>query len=111
MMRWLLLVAAGTGLALERGLRFGRPGPASALVRAGMWLRLTMLLRMVVSAADGGGALRARLTGPQGSGILTSMAHANGVMIVPEDRAAVAPGETLQALLLDDPHHVAEAPF
>jgi len=57
------------------------------------------------------GALVARLTGPQGSGILTSMARANALLIVPEDRPAVAVGEVLQALVLDDPHHVAEAPF
>ena len=53
----------------------------------------------------------ARLTGPQGSGILTSMARANALLIVPEDRPTVAAGETLPALLLDDPSHVAEAPF
>src|SRR5205809_745149 len=73
--------------------------------------RLRHVLRAVVSPADGAGALTARLTGPQGSGILTSMARANALLIVPEDRASVAPGETLRALLLDDPHHVAEAPF
>src|SRR6266550_2794351 len=52
-----------------------------------------------------------RMPGPQGSGILTSMARANALLIVPEDRLSVAAGETLAALLLDDPHHVAEAPF
>src|SRR5207249_4978305 len=74
--------------------------------------RLGHFLRAVVKpAGSGGGALTARLTGPQGSGILTSMARANALLIVPEDRASVAAGETLSALLLDDPHHVAEAPF
>jgi hypothetical protein len=33
------------------------------------------------------------------------------LLIVPEDRPAVTAGETLSALVLDDPHHVAEAPF
>ena len=52
-----------------------------------------------------------RLTGPQGSGILTSMARANALLIVPEDRQAVSAGEVLSAILLDDPEHVAEPPF
>lgn len=73
--------------------------------------KLRHFLRAVVTADGAGGALTARLTGPQGSGILTSMARANALLIVPEDRSSVAPGETLTALLLDDPHHVAEAPF
>jgi molybdopterin molybdotransferase len=73
--------------------------------------RLRHFLRAVVQPEGAGGALVARLTGPQGSGILTSMARANALLIVPEDRAVVTAGETLTALLLDDPHHVAEAPF
>ena len=71
--------------------------------------RLRHFLRAVVRPE--GGTLVARLTGPQGSGILTSMARANALLIVPEDRAEVSAGEALTALLLDDPHHVAEAPF
>jgi len=43
----------------------------------------------------------ARLTGAQGSGILTSMSLANGLAIVPEDRAAVKKGETVQVMMLD----------
>ena len=73
--------------------------------------KLRHFLRAVVSANPDTGTLGARLTGPQGSGILTSMARANALLIVPEDRPAVAPGETLHAILLDDPHHVAEPPF
>src|SRR3989454_7776341 len=74
--------------------------------------KLRDFLRAVVKpGGSGGGALTARLTGPQGSGILTSMARANALLIVPEDRASVAAGATLPALLLDDPHHVAEVPF
>ena len=74
--------------------------------------KLRHFLRAVVQPeGSAGGALAARLTGPQGSGILTSMARANALLIVPEDRPTVAAGETLAALLLDDPHHVAEAPF
>jgi len=73
--------------------------------------KLRHFLRVVVSAGESGGPLTARLTGPQGSGILTSMARANALLIVPEDMPAVSAGATLQALLLDDPHHVAEPPY
>ncbi len=62
-------------------------------------------LRAVVAEGE------ARLTGPQGSGILTSMARANALLIVPADMPAVAAGTELDALLLDDPQHVAEPPY
>jgi molybdopterin molybdotransferase len=71
--------------------------------------RLTHFLRAVVTEEDG--RLRARLTGPQGSGILTSMARANALLIVPAERDEVAAGEELRGLLLDDPVHVEEPPF
>lgn len=61
--------------------------------------RLTHFYRAIVTAhADG--TLSARLTGPQGSGILTSMSLANALLIVPEDRGTVDAGERLSALLL-----------
>ena len=43
----------------------------------------------------------ARLTGPQGSGILTSMSLANGLVIVPEDRAELKAGEMARVIMLD----------
>jgi molybdopterin molybdotransferase len=43
----------------------------------------------------------ARTTGPQGSGILTSMSLANGLVVVPEDRAEMKAGETVQTIMLD----------
>ena len=43
----------------------------------------------------------ARVTGPQGSGILTSMSRANGLVIVPEDIDAVEQGEKVKVLMLD----------
>lgn len=43
----------------------------------------------------------ARLTGPQGSGILTSMAKANGLAVVPEEKSKVNKGDLLQVLMLD----------
>ncbi len=65
-------------------------------------------LRVIVTS---GSPPKAQLTGPQGSGILTSMTKANALLIVPENRTEVAAGETLDALILDDPHHVAAPPF
>jgi len=43
----------------------------------------------------------ARLTGPQGSGILTSMSLANGLVTIPEDRTELKAGETAQVIMLD----------
>jgi molybdopterin molybdotransferase len=48
-----------------------------------------------------GGGYFARLTGPQGSGILTSMALANGLAIVPEDKPGVKPGDVVEVMMLD----------
>ena len=63
--------------------------------------RLTHFLRAIVTpCADG--VLSARLTGPQGSGILTSMSLANALLIVPRERPEVAAGEQLTALLLTE---------
>ena len=43
----------------------------------------------------------AQVTGAQGSGILTSMALANGLIIIPEDKKTIAAGETVQVIMLD----------
>jgi molybdopterin molybdotransferase len=43
----------------------------------------------------------ARVTGPQGSNILTSMSQANGLVIVPEDKPVVKPGEVVDVIMLD----------
>ncbi len=48
-----------------------------------------------------GGRYMARITGPQGSGILTSMSQANGLVIVPEDSSGVKDGDTVKVLMLD----------
>jgi molybdopterin molybdotransferase len=61
---------------------------------------LTHFLRAVVTAE--GGELRARLTGPQGSGLLTSMARANALLVVPPERDRMEGGELAVALLLHD---------
>ena len=48
-----------------------------------------------------GGQFYARLTGPQGSGILTSMSLANGLVVIPEDKAEVKAGEVVNVMMLD----------
>jgi molybdopterin molybdotransferase len=55
--------------------------------------------RVIVEKREG--QYFAKLTGPQGSGILTSMSSANGLAIVPEDRAKITAGEKIQVLMLD----------
>jgi molybdopterin molybdotransferase len=55
--------------------------------------------RAIVRQRDG--RWYAALTGPQGSGILTSMAEANALAIVPEDVPGVQPGDEVEAILLD----------
>ncbi len=62
--------------------------------------RLTHFLRAVIRETPEG--WRARLTGPQGSGILTSMARANALLIVPEGVEELPAAATLSALLLDE---------
>jgi len=70
--------------------------------------RLTHFLRGIIR--DDGGTLKAKLTGPQGSGILTSMAKANALLVIPEGRDAVLPGETVTAILLGDAQAFAAQP-
>ena len=97
---------------LGHTLPFRRTVPVVVAEAITLGPRLRHYLRATVSAgASPGDPLSARLTGPQGSGILTSMARATALLIVPEDMPAVAAGTTLQALVLDDPHHVAEPPY
>ena len=59
--------------------------------------------RAIVTRGEDG-RWHARLTGPQGSGILTSLALANGLAICPEDRERVAAGEEVDVLMLDWEH-------
>jgi molybdopterin molybdotransferase len=78
-----------------------RPIPVVLEEPVSLGARLTHFLRAVVSiGADG--VATARLTGPQGSGILTSMSLANALLVVPEDRNRVEAGERLNALPLSE---------
>jgi molybdopterin molybdotransferase len=55
--------------------------------------------RAIIEKRDG--HYYARLTGPQGSGILSSMSLANGLVVIPEEKEMVNKGDTVQALMLD----------
>ncbi len=60
-------------------------------------------LRAIVEQ-DEGCRYTARLTGPQGSGILSSMVRANGLAIIPEGaHPAVRAGTTVRVMMLDWP--------
>jgi molybdopterin molybdotransferase len=61
---------------------------------------LTHFMRGVVEWGEH--APVAHLTGPQGSGLLTSMARANALLVIPPERTVVRAGETVRALLLGD---------
>lgn len=71
--------------------------------------RLQHFLRAVVS--EGPDGPEARLTGPQGSGILTSMIAANALLIIPEGQFETPAGSAAHVLRLDDPVHTAEPGF
>lgn len=58
-------------------------------------------IRVVVEKRVGG--YTARMTGEQGSGILTSVARANGLLIIPEDVTLVRQGESVDVQMLDWP--------
>ncbi len=60
---------------------------------------LTHFLRALVTESG-----EARLTGPQGSGLLTSMAMAQGLLIVPHDVAYLAAGASAPVMLLQPGH-------
>ena len=61
---------------------------------------LTHYLRVVLSDGPEGETV-ARLTGPQSSGMLTSMAAADALVVIPPAETTVIPGSRLSAILLD----------
>ena len=71
--------------------------------------KLQHFLRGVVT--EGPNGTEARLTGPQGSGILTSMVKANALLVVPEGQHETRAGEVVQALPLHLPLHQADPGF
>ena len=80
---------------------FRRPVPVRLEEAVTIGAKLTHFLRGVARVQEDG-TLSARLTGPQGSGILTSMVAANALLIVPPERPRIEAGETVNALLLGD---------
>lgn len=99
--------------AIRRLLGHTKPFRRAVSVRVDETLKTPAPLMhfLRVRIREEGGGLVATLTGPQGSGMLSSMASAEALLIVPEDVDAVAPGETLQAILLGESVHVEDAPY
>ncbi|HEX5818312.1 MAG TPA: gephyrin-like molybdotransferase Glp [Gemmatimonadales bacterium] len=89
---------AGQPLPFRRAVRVRAAEPIS------LKPKLQHFLRAVVTPTAEG--FEARLTGPQGSGILTSMVKANALLVVPEGQHDTPVGDWLDAILLDDPVHV-----
>ena len=54
---------------------------------------------IVSNAADG--SLTVRTTGNQGSGVLSSMAQANGLIVLHHQQGHVAPGDTVDVMMFD----------
>jgi molybdopterin molybdotransferase len=61
---------------------------------------LTHFMRAVLEWREDGPW--AHLTGPQGSGLLTSMARADALLVIPAERTVVRPGESVKALFLGE---------
>jgi len=90
-------------------LPFRRTAPVRTAEHIILKPKLQHFLRAVVSGTPSGP--EARLTGPQGSGILTSMVRANALLIIPEGQHETPAGSVVPALRLDDPVHTAEPGF
>jgi len=91
------------------GLPFRRTTAVRAAEPISLKPTLQHFLRAVVTDSPGGP--EARLTGPQGSGILTSMVRANALLVVPEGQHETPSGAELRAILLNDPAHIGEPGF
>jgi len=97
---------------------FARPAIFKMMGKSG-WERPTLraIAEDRISNSDGrrifaravvterGGRYYASLTGPQGSGILTSMVVANALAIVPEDVPAIEAGDEVTVIMLNWSHN------
>jgi molybdopterin molybdotransferase len=90
-------------------LPFRRGVPVRVGERITLAPKLQHFLRGVVT--EGPNGTEARLTGPQGSGILTSMVKANALLVIPEGQHETMPGEVVQVLPLHLPLHQSEPGF
>jgi molybdopterin molybdotransferase len=88
---------------------FRRATPVRVADRITAHAGLQHFLRVQISIEHG--AVTARLTGSQSSGVLSSMAKADALLIVPEDRQEIEVGEVLPAIMLCETMHVEEPPF
>jgi molybdopterin molybdotransferase len=90
-------------------LPFRRSVPVRMAEPVSLKPKLQHFLRGIVR--EGPDGPEARLTGPQGSGILTSMVLANALLIIPEGQFDTPAGSVVPALRLDDPVHQESPPF
>jgi molybdopterin molybdotransferase len=104
-----LFVRPAIRAMLGHPLPFRRTVPVRVAEPIRLGPKLQHFLRAVVT--PGAHGFDARLTGPQGSGILTSMLKANALLIIPQGQHETPEGALASALVLDDPHHVAEPPW
>lgn len=79
---------------------FRRVVPVTTDEEVKITAKLTHFLRAIVTRHEDG-RLTARLTGPQSSAALTSMARANALLIVPGTHQKIAKGSVLNAMMLD----------
>jgi molybdopterin molybdotransferase len=80
---------------------FRRAAPVTLTHAFSTHAPLTQFLRAQLDSMPDG-ALGARLTGPQGSGLLTSAARADALVVVPEGVRTLDAGATVRALLLGE---------
>jgi molybdopterin molybdotransferase len=101
-----LFVRPAIRAMLGHALPFRRATRVRAAEPVSLKPKLQHFLRAIVSPEG-----EARLTGPQGSGILTSMVLANALLVVPEGQHETPVGAALDAIVLDDPRHQAAPAF
>jgi molybdopterin molybdotransferase len=70
--------------------------------------KLQHFLRVILNDAQ---PPELRLTGPQGSGILSSMIKANALAVIPEGQLKTRAGAPVTVIRLDETRHQAEPPF
>lgn len=96
-------VMAGHVLPFRRAVSVRMAEPVSVKPK------LQHFLRAIVT--ETGTGREARLTGPQGSGILTSMVKANALLVLPEGQFEAPAGSAQIAILKDDLIHTDNPPF
>jgi molybdopterin molybdotransferase len=104
-----LFVRPAIRVMCGHALPFRRAIAARAAEPISVKPRLQHFLRGIVTETAAGP--EARLTGPQGSGILTSMILANALLVLPEGQFETPAGTQVSTIVLDDPVHQAEPPF